>query len=227
MRFAGLSPIKPTIGHSKVFAKPPPSTALCPTTPCDGIRPRRLTTKTGPPALPLRHRRDRAPPRRDRRGHAGHPRLAEIPARPPRRRTEKEDEPHRRPARRAPEQSCHDGAPPAPRRSDSPPLPLQAHGARPAGGISFSPYPWLLAELGTIGDPGQTRGGGRRTQRPSGATPGAREHRPACAGTAEEAPTEGDDVGGDGIEVPISSSRRSKSPSIAVVIKIGTGRFGP
>ncbi|KAG2630279.1 hypothetical protein PVAP13_3KG481601 [Panicum virgatum] len=59
MRFAGLSPIKQTIGHSKVFAKPPPSTALCPATPCDGVRPRRLTTKTGPPALPLRHRCDR------------------------------------------------------------------------------------------------------------------------------------------------------------------------
>jgi hypothetical protein len=79
MRFAGLSPINRTIRHSKVLPR------LQPSAPPRSVTAFVPAAKTGPPALPLCHRRDRAPPRRDQRGHVGRTRLAEIPARPPRR----------------------------------------------------------------------------------------------------------------------------------------------
>jgi len=60
IRLEGLSPIKRRIGRSTVFAKPLRLQPSAP--PSDGLRPRRVAAKTGPPALPLRHR-----PRRQHR----------------------------------------------------------------------------------------------------------------------------------------------------------------
>ena len=54
IRLEGLSPIKRRIGRSTVFAKPLRLQPSAP--PSDGVRPRRVAAKTGPPALPLRHR---------------------------------------------------------------------------------------------------------------------------------------------------------------------------
>ena len=54
IRLEGLSPIKRRIGRSRVFAKPLRLQPSAP--PSDGVRPRRVAAKTGPPALPLRHR---------------------------------------------------------------------------------------------------------------------------------------------------------------------------